>query len=343
MKKAEDVLSREFGTIRAGRANASLLSRVTVQYYGVETPINQVAAITVPEPRVILVTPFDKSSLEDVEKGILESDLGITPANDGSALRLVVPQLTEERRKELAKQVKAVAEQGKVAVRNVRREAMDALKKGHKNGDFTDDDVHDLEKQVQKVTDEAVKQIDKLTEDKEQEIISGQTCLNERKLNMANDDETVEITPGTPQFAKMVFKLNDAVTDENLAVLNYNGNELTQIDEGVYAQPAFVNDDFNLFFVITQLIEEDWIVAFSKATIENESEITDLSEPIPTGEGLNMLGEVSPDDANNLLQYFNTLSDANRGEWRLLQQLIQILLNNRFKQSWDSRQLCFLV
>jgi hypothetical protein len=136
---------------------------------------------------------------------------------------------------------------------------------------------------------------------------------------MANDDETVEITPGTPQFAKMVFKLNDAVTDENLAVLNYNGNELTQIDEGVYAQPAFVNDDFNLLFVITQLIEEDWIVAFSKATIENESEITDLSEPIPTGEGLNMLGEVSPDDANNLLQYFNTLSDANRGEWRLLQ------------------------
>ncbi|GAW99512.1 hypothetical protein [Secundilactobacillus mixtipabuli] len=136
---------------------------------------------------------------------------------------------------------------------------------------------------------------------------------------MANDDETVEITPGTPQFAKMVFKLNDAVTDENLAVLNYNGNELTQIDEGVYAQPAFVKDDFNLFFVITQLIEEDWIVAFSKATIENDSEITDLSEPIPTGEGLNMLGEVSPDDANNLLQYFNTLSDANRGEWRLLQ------------------------
>lgn len=136
---------------------------------------------------------------------------------------------------------------------------------------------------------------------------------------MANDDDMVEITPGTPQFAKMVFKLNDAVTDENLAVLNYNGNELTQIDDGVYAQPAYVTDDFNLFFVITQLIEEDWIIAFSKATIENESEITDLSEPIPTGEALNMLGEQSPDEANNLLQYFNTLSDANRGEWRLLQ------------------------
>ena len=173
MQKAEKALNREFGTIRAGRANASLLSRVTVQYYGVETPINQVAAITVPEPRVILVTPFDKSALEDVQKGIMESDLGITPANDGSALRLVVPQLTEERRKELAKQVKAVAEEGKVAVRNVRREAMDALKKGHKNGDFTDDQIHDLEKQVQKETDAAVKQIDKQTDDKEQEIITG--------------------------------------------------------------------------------------------------------------------------------------------------------------------------
>ncbi|MTV81292.1 hypothetical protein [Secundilactobacillus folii] len=136
---------------------------------------------------------------------------------------------------------------------------------------------------------------------------------------MAKDDEIQEITPGTPEFAKMVFKLNEAVTEENLTVLNYNGNELTQIDDGVYAQPAYVADDFNLFFVITQLIEQDWIIAFSKAKIENESEITDLSEPIPTGQALNMLGEVSPDDANNLLQYFNTLTDANRGEWRLLQ------------------------
>ncbi|KRL75741.1 ribosome recycling factor [Secundilactobacillus paracollinoides DSM 15502 = JCM 11969] len=173
MQKAEQALSREFGTIRAGRANASLLSRVTVQYYGVDTPINQVASITTPEPRVIMVTPFDKSSLQDVEKGIMESDLGITPANDGTAIRLVVPQLTEERRQELAKQVRAVAETGKVAVRNVRREAMDAVKKGHKNGDFTDDDQHDLEKQVQKVTDDAIKGIDKLTDEKETEIISG--------------------------------------------------------------------------------------------------------------------------------------------------------------------------
>lgn len=136
---------------------------------------------------------------------------------------------------------------------------------------------------------------------------------------MANDDEQVEITPGTPEFGKMVFKLTNAVTAESLPVLNYNGNELQEIEDGVFSQPAYVDDDFNLFFIITQLIGEDWIVAFSKATIENDSDITDLSEPIPTGEGLNMLGEVSPEDANNLLQYFNTLSDANRGEWRLLE------------------------
>ncbi|ANZ61860.1 hypothetical protein AYR62_04950 [Secundilactobacillus paracollinoides] len=136
---------------------------------------------------------------------------------------------------------------------------------------------------------------------------------------MAQDDETVELTPGTPEFEKMVFKLNQEVNAENLAILNYDGNELQQIEEGVYAQPAYVADDFNLFFIVTQLIEDDWIVAFSQATIENESDITDLSEPIPTGKGLNMLGNQSPDDANKLLQYFNTLSDANRGEWRLLQ------------------------
>lgn len=136
---------------------------------------------------------------------------------------------------------------------------------------------------------------------------------------MANDDEQVEITPGTPEFGKMVFKLTNAPTAESLPVLNYNGNELQEIEDGVFSQPAYVDDNFNLFFIITQLIGEDWIVTFSKATIENESDITDLSEPIPTGEGLNMLGEVSPEDANNLLQYFNTLADANRGEWRLLE------------------------
>ncbi|KRK39162.1 MULTISPECIES: ribosome recycling factor [Levilactobacillus] len=172
MKKAEEALKRELGTIRAGRANASILNRVTVDYYGAQTPLNQVASITIPEPRVLMVTPYDKSALEDIEKGILESDVGITPANDGTALRLVIPQLTEERRKEIAKQVKATAEQGKVAVRNVRRDAMDSVKKGHKNGDYTDDDLHNLEDQVQKATDKAIKGVDAIAADKEKEVLT---------------------------------------------------------------------------------------------------------------------------------------------------------------------------
>lgn len=139
---------------------------------------------------------------------------------------------------------------------------------------------------------------------------------------MADDNtnnEEVEITPGTPEFEKMVFKLNNEVNAENLGILNYGGNELQEIQPGVYSQPAYVDDNFNLFFVITQLIEDDWLIAFSTATIENGSDITDLSEPLPTGKGLSMLGEVNPEDANNLLQYFSTLADAKRGEWRLLE------------------------
>lgn len=172
MTKAEEALKRELGTIRAGRANASILNRVMVEYYGAQTPLNQVASITIPEPRILMVTPYDKSALEDIEKGILESDVGITPANDGTAIRLVVPQLTEERRKEIAKQVKTKAEEGKVAVRNVRREAMDNIKKGHKNGDYTDDDLHNLEDQVQKVTDKAIKGVDAIAAEKEQEVLT---------------------------------------------------------------------------------------------------------------------------------------------------------------------------
>ncbi|GEO65861.1 hypothetical protein [Levilactobacillus spicheri] len=140
---------------------------------------------------------------------------------------------------------------------------------------------------------------------------------------MAEDNqqepENIEITPGSEEFGKMVFRLNNPVNAENVSVLNYNGAELEQIQDGVYAQPAFVSDKFNLFFVVTQLIGDDWIVAFSKATIENGNEITDLSDPLPTGEGLNLLGQVSADDANNLLSYFGTLVDAKRGEWRLIE------------------------
>ncbi|MCM6797590.1 hypothetical protein [Levilactobacillus brevis] len=134
-----------------------------------------------------------------------------------------------------------------------------------------------------------------------------------------NNQDNIEITPGSKEFGKMVFRLNNPVNAENVSILNYNGAELEEIQEGVYAQPAFVSDDFNLFFVVTQLIGDDWIVAFSKATIENGNEITDLSDPLPTGEGLNLLGQVSADDANNLLSYFGTLADAKCGEWRLIE------------------------
>lgn len=172
MKNTREVLEHDMGSIRAGHANASLLSGVMVDYYGAPTPLNQIASITIPEARVILITPYDKSALEDIEKGIYEADLGISPANDGTAIRLAVPALTEDRRKEIAKQVKAKAEEGKVAVRNVRREAMDNIKKGHKNGDYTDDDLHNLEDQVQKVTDKAIKGVDAIAAEKEQEVLT---------------------------------------------------------------------------------------------------------------------------------------------------------------------------
>lgn len=173
MQKAQNVLERDLGSIRAGRANASLLDKVSVDYYGAPTPLNQMASISIPEPRVLLVTPYDKSVLNDIEQAILMSDLGINPANDGSAIRLVVPQLTEETRKDLAKKVKAEGEKAKVAVRNIRRDAMDTLKKANKNGDYNDDEFHDLEKQTQDSTDKAIKVVDEIVANKEKEVLEG--------------------------------------------------------------------------------------------------------------------------------------------------------------------------
>lgn len=171
MKKAEESLQRQLGQIRAGRANASLLDRITVNYYGAPTPVNQLASISVPEARVLMITPFDKSTIEDVEKAILASDIGLNPANDGNVIRLVIPQLTEERRKELAKDVKKEAENAKVAVRNVRRDAMDDYKKQQKNGDITEDDLRNMEKDIQKLTDDSVKEIDRIVSEKEKELL----------------------------------------------------------------------------------------------------------------------------------------------------------------------------
>lgn len=164
-------LSRELAGIRAGRANASLLDRISVEYYGAPTPLNQLASITVPEARVLLITPFDKSVLKDVERAINESDLGINPANDGSVIRLVIPALTEETRRELAKDVKKVGENSKVAIRNIRRDAMDEAKKAEKAKEITEDELKKLEKDIQAATDDAVKHIDKMIADKEKELL----------------------------------------------------------------------------------------------------------------------------------------------------------------------------
>ena len=135
---------------------------------------------------------------------------------------------------------------------------------------------------------------------------------------MADDNNQVEVVPGTEEFEHMLFKLNMDVTSGDVSVLNYNGNELQQVQDGLYAMPALVQEDFNLFFIVSKLVEDDWVLAFSTATIENNNEITDLSEPMTTGKGLNVLGGVSPADANKVLKYFNTLSDAGRGEWRMV-------------------------
>jgi ribosome recycling factor len=172
MEKSISAFSRELASIRAGRANASLLDRITVDYYGAPTPVNQIAGISVPEARLLVLSPYDKSSLGDIEKAIMKSDIGITPTNDGSVIRLMIPALTEERRKELVKQVKAEAENAKVAVRNVRRDANDDAKKLEKNGEITEDALRGLNDDIQKLTDDYIVKIDKIAKEKEEEVLS---------------------------------------------------------------------------------------------------------------------------------------------------------------------------
>lgn len=172
MRKAKDFLTGKFDAVRAGRANAAVLNGITVDYYGTPTPINQVAAISVPDPRSLVISPWDASVLKGIEKAIQTSELGINPQNDGRVIRLVFPQLTEERRKELAKQVRKYGEEAKVAVRNIRRDAMDKIKKQLKAGEITEDDQKILERDLQKITDENIKDIDKLTEAKEKELFA---------------------------------------------------------------------------------------------------------------------------------------------------------------------------
>jgi len=171
MEKAVSALSRELASVRAGRASANLLDKIAVDYYGAPTPVNQLASISVPEARMLVIQPYDKTVLGDIEKAILKSDLGLTPANDGSIIRLSIPALTEERRKDLVKLVKKYAEEAKVAIRNIRRDGNDELKKLEKNGEITEDELRSNTDNVQKLTDEFIVKIDTVAKDKEKEIM----------------------------------------------------------------------------------------------------------------------------------------------------------------------------
>lgn len=170
MKKTAEVLKTQLASVRAGRANAAVLDQITVDYYGVPTPIQQVASVSVPDPRSLMIQPWDASVLKGIEKAILASELGINPQNDGRVIRLVFPQLTEERRKELAKQVKKYGEEAKVAVRNIRRDAIDKFKKQQKASEITEDDYKTIEKDIQKLTDDYIKEVDNITDKKEKEL-----------------------------------------------------------------------------------------------------------------------------------------------------------------------------
>lgn len=172
MKKSIEVYEQSLDTIRVGRANAAVLSNVTVDYYGVETPVNQMAEVKVTDPKTLIISPWDASTLKEIEKSILASNIGITPQNDGKTLRLSFPPLTEERRKELKKQISKMGEDAKVSIRNIRREGIDLSKDMKKKGDMTEDELKQSEKLMQDLTDKYIKEIDSITSAKEKDIMS---------------------------------------------------------------------------------------------------------------------------------------------------------------------------
>ena len=172
MDKTIEALKRELSSIRTGRASTSLLDRITVDYYGTPTPVKQVANVAAPEPRMITIAPWEPKMLGEIEKAILKSDLGLNPNNDGKIIRLEIPQLTEERRKELSKKVSKIAEDSKVVIRNIRRDANEAFKKMEKNDEISEDELKDLTEKVQKLTDKSIEKIDKAVENKTKEILT---------------------------------------------------------------------------------------------------------------------------------------------------------------------------
>ncbi len=171
MKKTVGSLTESLQSIRAGRANTTLLDKIHVDYYGQKTPVNQVASLSAPEPRLLTIQPWDANLIPEIEKAILKSDLGITPSNDGKIIRLVIPQLTEERRRDLTKLVGKYAEEAKVSIRNVRRDAMEEIKKAEKSKEISEDDKSTYEDDIQKLTDKFIKEVDKVAENKEKELM----------------------------------------------------------------------------------------------------------------------------------------------------------------------------
>ncbi|MCL6612179.1 MAG: ribosome recycling factor [Peptococcaceae bacterium] len=171
MKKTVEVVKKEYASLRAGRATPALLDKVMVNYYGTPTPVTQMANISAPEARLLVIQPWDKSTIPEIERAIMKSDLGINPASDGTVIRLAIPQLTQERRQELVKVIKKKAEDGRVAVRNVRRDANEALKAMEKKGELTEDELRRSQEEVQKLTDKYIKEIDQITANKEKEIM----------------------------------------------------------------------------------------------------------------------------------------------------------------------------
>ncbi|HLR74110.1 MAG TPA: ribosome recycling factor [Virgibacillus sp.] len=171
MEQAVQAFSRNLATVRAGRANPSILDSVFVDYYGAQTPLNQLATISTPEARLLVITPFDKSSVENIERGILKADLGLTPSSDGDVIRINIPALTEERRKELTRVVGKYTEEARIQIRNIRREANDQYRKAEKNGEITEDELRSSEDRVQKETDRYIDEVEKLAKNKEEEIM----------------------------------------------------------------------------------------------------------------------------------------------------------------------------
>ena len=220
MLKTIEVVKANFAAVRAGRANAGVLDRITVDYYGAATPLNQVAAISSPDPRTLMIQPWDGSLLKAIEKAILTSDLGINPQNDGRVIRLAFPQLTEERRKDLTKQVRKYGEEGKVAMRNIRRDAMDEVKKKTKKSELTEDDQKLLEKELQELTDKRCKDIDALTAAKARhaDVVMVDTAGRlQNKANLMNELNKISrvIDRECPEASRETLLVLDATTGQN--------------------------------------------------------------------------------------------------------------------------------